>query len=310
MTVADLARKFLPAGAVAYIARSRKRARRARIEKLPRLTERDFTSILVDSLGLAKNDTVYVGSSVDQLNLDFPFYRILPLLQDVIGPKGNLLFPTYPNRAPLSSYQFLMQGRVFDIRRTPSFTGILSELARRQKGAVRSLHPTKSVVATGPDAEELTRDHQNSPYPYDTCSPYYKLMDHNAKIIGLGIWTEYMSFAYTIDDALKDNPPVETYYPQVQAGKCIDYSGNIVTVETYAHNMANVVHDAPRFMREHIPADICSDLTVHGMRFFRADAKRLFDKMLKLAKEGVTIYPRRLYTQRFLQTLGPMSRVV
>lgn len=305
MGLADIARKLLPPETVAKIARFRRNARRARIERLPALSEKQFTGILVDELGVKKNATVYVGSSIDQLHLGFPFYRILPLIQSVIGPKGNVLFPTYPNRGSVSSYQWLLDGNVFDIRRTPSYTGILSEFARRQKGAARSLHPTKSVVAVGPNAEELTRSHQDSPYPYDTCSPYYKLIEHEATVIGLGIWTEYMSFGYTVDDALKDNPPVHVYHPQIFAAKCVDAKGETFTVETYAHDMTMCVHDnVPDWMREHIATEICADLTVDGMKFFRADAKRLFDEMLWLAQQGITVYPRRLYSKEFLRTLA------
>lgn len=304
MGLADIARKLLPPETIARIARFRRNARRARIERLPALSEKQFTGILTDELGLTKGCTVYVGSAIDQLHLGFPFYRILPLIQSVIGAKGNVLFPTYPNRGSVSSYQWLVDGNVFDIQRTPSYTGILSEFARRQRRAVRSLHPTKSVVAIGPDAEELTRTHQDSPYPYDTCSPYYKMIEREAKIIGLGVWTEYMSFVYTIDDALKEDPPVRTYHPQIFAAGCINYEGETVTVETYAHDMTMCVHDdVPGWMGEHIAAEICEDIRVGGMRFFHADAKRLFDEMLWLAKRGITIYPRRLYSKEFLRTL-------
>lgn len=288
----------MPASTVASIARARKRARRARIEKLPLLSEKDFSRILTEELILSSGDTVYVGSSVDQLNLDFPFYRILSLIQDAIGVKGTVLFPTYPNRSPVSSYQYLLQGNVFNVKRTPSYTGLLSEFARRQRGAVRSLHPTKSVCAIGHYAEELTRTHQQSPYPYDTCSPYYKLTEYNAKVIGIGVWTEYMSFVYTIDDALKKDAPVQTYYPQIFSARCINYKGETEIVETYAHDMTKVIHDVPRYMKTHIPANICSDLNIKGMKFFRADAPKLFDKMLELAGEGITVYPRSVYSKR------------
>jgi hypothetical protein len=114
-----------------------------------------------------------------------------------------------------------------------------------------------------------------------------------------------MSFGYTIDDALKENPPVRTYHPEIFAAKCLDYNGNQVTVETYVHNMEKVVHDdVPGFMKEHIAPEICQDLTIKGMKFFRADAKRLFAEMLWLAKQGITAYPRRLYSKEFLTTLA------
>lgn len=295
MSAADFARKFLPADVVASLIRAKKRLNRARVSRLPILAEADFTKILTNDLGLTSGDTVYVHSSVDQLNLGFAFYRILPLIQNVIGSQGTVLFPTYPNRSPVSSYEYLKQGRVYDVRRTPSFTGLLTEFARRQRNAIRSLHPTKSVCAIGPLAEILTASHQESPYPYDACSPYYKLVEHEAKIIGIGVHTTYLSFVYCVDDALKEQNPVQTYFPEMFAAKCINYRGTVEIVHTYAHDMRSVVHDIPQFIKQHIPGNICSDLTVNGMKFFRADARPLFEKMLALANQGVMVYPRSVY---------------
>jgi aminoglycoside 3-N-acetyltransferase len=295
MSAADFARKFLPADVVASLIRAKKRLNRARVSRLPILAEADFTKILTNHLGLTSGDTVYVHSSVDQLNLGFAFYRILPLIQNVIGSQGTVLFPTYPNRSPVSSYEYLKQGRVYDVRRTPSFTGLLTEFARRQRNAIRSLHPTKSVCAIGPLAEILTASHQESPYPYDTCSPYYKLVEHEAKIIGIGVHTTYLSFVYCVDDALKEQNPVQTYFPEVFAAKCINYRGTVEIVHTYVHDMRSVVHDIPRFIKQHIPGNICADLTISGMKFFRADARPLFEKMLALANQGVMVYPRSVY---------------
>jgi aminoglycoside 3-N-acetyltransferase len=300
MSIVSIARTVLPERVTASLTRARKRLRRARVSRLPLISEKDFTNILTDQLGLAKGDTVYVHSSIDQLNLAFPFYRVLPLMRDVIGQKGTVLFPTYPNRGSVSSYEYLRRGNAFDIRRTPSYTGLLTEFARRQRDAVRSLHPTKSVCAIGPAAQALTATHQNSPYPYDVCSPYYKLIEHDAKIVGIGVWTQYLSFVYCVDDALREDAPVQTYYPQPFAARCINYQGEVEIVETYAHDMRRVVHDIPRYIKTYIPDEICSDLLINGMRFFRADARKLFREMLALAKEGITVYPRSVYSERFL----------
>jgi len=67
--------------------------------------------------------------------------------------------------------------------------------------------------------------------------------------------------------------------------------------------MANVVHDIPPFFKEHVPADVCEDLVIDGMRFFRADGPKLFDTLLGLARRGITVYPRELYSPRFLNAL-------
>lgn len=297
MSIKTIAKDLLPDRIATSVTRAKRRIRRARVSRLPLLTEEDFCDILTERLGLSLGDRVYVHSSIDQLNLAFPFYRVLALLKGVIGPRGTLLFPTYPNR-DISSSEYLRAGNVFDVRRTPSYTGLLTEFARRQKEAVRSLHPTKSVCALGPNAGEMTATHQDSPWPYDKCSPYYKLIEHDAKIVGLGVWTEYLSFVHCVDDALKEASPVQTYFPETFVGRCIDYQGREVVVETFAHDMRRCVHDIPRYMKNYIPAIVCEDLTINGMRFFRANAAKLFEQMLRLAKEGITIYPRSVYSNR------------
>jgi aminoglycoside 3-N-acetyltransferase len=295
MSIASLARKILPAVAYESIVRKKKERERSRLARLPKLTEEGFTEILTGDLRLQSGDVVFVHSSLDQLNLDFPFYRVLTLLRSVIGKDGTMLFPTYPNHR-ISSYEYLLQGKVFDVRRTPSYAGLLTEFARKQPAAVRSLHPTKSVCAIGPLARELTSTHQNSRYPYDACSPFYKLTEHQGKIVGLGVWTSRISFAYCVDDALKDDFPVPVYHDRVFAAPCIDYDGETQIVETYAHNMRVIdAHEGPNFFRAHIFPDVCTDLTIRGMKFFRADAHRLFDDLLALARQGITVYPRSVY---------------
>jgi aminoglycoside 3-N-acetyltransferase len=296
MNISEIARKVLPPGAYASLRHARKKSERRRIAALPPLSQKDFKCILAEELGLADGNTVYVHSSMDGLNLAFPFYVILSLIQEVIGENGTVLFPTYPNHR-ISSYEYLRQGKVFDIRKTPSYTGILSEFARRRRGAIRSLHPTKSVCAIGPKASELTSTHQLSPYPYDTCSPYYKLIGFDAKIVGLGVWTEYLSFGYCLDDALKERFPVRVYHDEIFDARCINYHGEVEIVRTYAHNMNTVIHDAPRYMRKYISREACEDLRINGMKFFRASAPKLFESMLQLAEQGITAYPRSVYSK-------------
>jgi len=289
------AKTILPAGVVAHLRRAKWERERRRVASLSPLSEDDFTNILAGDLGLQSGDVVYVHSGMDGLNLAFPFYRILFLIQKVIGPGGTVVFPTYPNHL-ISSYEYLLQGRVFDLRRTPSYTGILTEFARRQRQAVRSLHPTKSVSAIGPAARELTATHHLSPYPYDTNSPYYKLIAHQGKIVGLGVTTNYISFGYCVDDALKEKFPVQVYHDRIFDAPCINYEGETVIVSTYAHDMSRVVHgDVRNFMKTYVSAVACQDLVIRGMKFFRADAAKLFPEMLSFAERGITAYSRSVY---------------
>jgi aminoglycoside 3-N-acetyltransferase len=295
MELEKIARRILPPRAVDSLRRARRGRERRRVERLLPLSEEDFRQVLIDQLGLRAGDLVYVHSGMDGLNLNFPFYRILSLVQEVIGPQGTVLFPTYPNRR-ISSYEYLKQGNVFDVRHTPSYTGLLTEFARRQRNAVRSLHPTKSVCAIGPAANEITTTHHLSPYPYDTCSPYYKLIEYGGKIIGLGTSTNYLSFVYVIDDAFKERFPVRVYHDEVFAAPCLNYDSERVIVRTYAHDMSRVVHpDVPTFMKSNVSEEACRDLDLHGMRFFRAKAPLLFAEMMELAELGIIVYPRSVW---------------
>lgn len=298
MDLQRIARRILPHRAVTSLRRAKWARECRRVASLPPLTEEDFREILTDDLNLTEGDLVYVHSGMDGLNLEFPFYRILFLIREVIGASGTVLFPTYPNHR-ISSYEYLRQGQVFDVRRTPSYTGILTEFARRQRNAVRSLHPTKSVCAIGPAAVEITGTHHLSPYPYDTCSPYYKLIAGGGKIVGLGATTNYISFGYCVDDAWKEKFPVRVYHDEIFAAPCIDYEGERVTVKTYAHDMSRVVHpDMPLFFQKYVSAEACRDLMVRGMRFFRADAPKLFAEMMSLAERDIIAYPRSVYRKQ------------
>jgi hypothetical protein len=292
MDLQRIARTILPDRAVTSLRRARWARECRRVASLPPLTEADFTEILANDLNLKEGDLVYVHSGMDGLNLAFPFYRILFLIREVIGSSGTVLFPTYPNHR-ISSYEYLRQGKVFDVRRTPSYTGILTEFARRQNGAVRSLHPTKSVCAIGPAATEITATHHLSPYPYDTGSPYYKLIAGGGKIVGLGATTNYISFGYCVDDAWKERFPVRVYHDQIFEAPCINYQGERVLVRTYVHDMSRVVHpDMPVWFQKYVSDEACRDLMVRGMRFFRADAPKLFAEMMSLADRDIIAYPR------------------
>jgi|SRR5262252_5078990 len=292
MEIRKLAKAILPQKAVTSLRHAKWERERRRVASLPPLTENDFQNILTHQLNLAAGDLVYVHSGMDGLNLSFPFYRILFLIQETIGHDGTVVFPTYPNHR-ISSYEWLKQGNVFDIRRTPSYTGILTEFARRQRKAVRSLHPTKSVCALGPAAADLTSTHHLSPYPYDTNSPYYKLIAGRGKIIGLGATTNYLSFVYCVDDSFKQRFPVRVYHEQLLVAPCINREGERVTVETYAHDMSTTVHpDLPQWMRTYVSPEACRDLVLNGMNFFRAEAPLLFGELMELARRDIIVYPQ------------------
>lgn len=290
--VQQLIKKMLPSSTVAAVKRTKAKWKAARIAKLPKLSSAELRQVLTEDLGIAAGDVVFVHSSLDALNVDFPSTSILAMLLEVIGPEGTILVPTYPK---LGSYAFLKSGEVFDVRKTPSYMGLLTELARRNKNAVRSLHPTKSVVAIGKHAKELTATHHLSSYPYSWQSPYAKIRDYNGKIVGIGVPSQKISCVHCVEDEMGDAFPVRPYHDELFAAKCIDYDGNVRIVETYGHNMSKTQFDLPTFMKKYVAGEICNDISAKGMPVFRADACKLHNRLLELARSGITIYPKSAY---------------
>ena len=94
---------------------------------------------------------------------------------------------------------------------------------------------------------------------------------------------------------MKEDFPVCPYHDRLLMANCIDYEGNTRIVETYAHNMRKIRLNLPAFMKAYISEDVCKDFEILGMKFFRADACKLFTRMIELAQTGVTIYPEYLY---------------
>ncbi|GAB1370890.1 hypothetical protein MASR1M45_09520 [Candidatus Kapaibacterium sp.] len=273
-----------------------KRYSHYQLSKNPKLTIEDIEKIVIDELGIKNGDTVFIHSSVDKLNLTCSPFDLLNLLLSTVGKTGNILFPTYPAGY---SYNFVSSGKVFNQKSTPSSTGILSEIARRHKNAVRSLHPTKSVVAIGNNAAELTDSHHTSPYPYDSVSPYFKIYQFKPKIIGLGIKTTYLSCVHTVDDTYKENFPVEVYHQNVFHSECIKSNGDKVFVDTYAHDMKKMIFDLPTYFKTYIPKHICTDLKISGYDFFKADGLALYNEMINLYENhNITIYPKRIYRSK------------
>lgn len=285
-------KKVIPKRVIKFLKNESLKRKNKRLGKLKPLTKEKVIDLLSNDLGVKKGDVLFIHSSLGNLILEVSPFEILSILIELVGEEGTILFPTYPK---LTSYKFLKESSTFNIKKTPSYMGILSELARRHPKAIRSLHPTKSVVAIGKYAKELTTGHQNSIYPYDSNSPYFKINKYNAKIIGFGVSTVNLSCVHCVDDFMKYDYPVFPYEDEIFEAKCIDYDNNSVIVKTYAHDMNKMGFNLPKFMKKYINKDICEDLEIEGMKFFKADANQLFEKMISLAENGITIYKKRFY---------------
>jgi len=107
---------------------------------------------LVDSfrrLGIQPGNRLIVHSSLRNLgSVEGGAETVLEALLECIGKQGLMMAPT-----------FTYNNDIYDPEVTPGKTGVLAEVLRKHPSAVRSLHPTHSVVAIGEEAAKYCDGH-------------------------------------------------------------------------------------------------------------------------------------------------------
>ncbi len=138
------------------------------------VTKDDIIAGLAD-LGLRAGDTVVMHSSLSCFGkVEGGAETVIDALLEVLGATGTLVAPT-----------FSFDSGVFDPVTTPSQTGAITEALRHRKGAIRSQHPTHSVVAIGRLAEVITEDHHKVE-AFARGSALFKVLQANGRILQLG----------------------------------------------------------------------------------------------------------------------------
>jgi aminoglycoside 3-N-acetyltransferase len=138
-------------------------------------------------LGFTHGATIYLHSSMDQISRRVPGLdplKLIALLKELIGAEGTLLAPTFPFRG--LQYQYVQRQRVFNVHSTPSREGLFTELFRRTKGVIRSLHPTHPIAAWGKHSKELLGEHHLGTAFGEKC-PVYKMQKYHGLVAGLGV---------------------------------------------------------------------------------------------------------------------------
>lgn len=252
------------------------------------LSESGFREILTNELEISKGSIVFIHSSVDNLNIRFDTIRVLEILLETVGEEGTLVFPCWHFK--LRAEDYLRSGKVFDVRRSPSALGMLSEMARRYPGAKRSLHPINSIVAIGKNADEITGSHHTDIYPCGEKSPYYLAMQLGGIIAGIGVNANFLSFVHCPEDIMKEQFPIKTRLDEVFEAKVKKVDGTVEIIKTLAAHPQIKNNNILKFLNNHIEKSICRNITIKGNRFFVAHPKELFDAMVELVKENKTIY--------------------
>lgn len=242
------------------------------------------------SSGIQLGDVVLVHSSLSKIGyVEGGADTFIDALIECIGSNGTLLMPT----APTSGYQlnYIQENKLFDVLNTPSKTGIITETFRKRNGVIRSLHPTEPVAAYGPLAFELTKDHLNQLTPYNQNSPFYKITEHQGKILYVGVTLDNAGTnLHTLEDAVEFKFPV--YHDEIFEVAIIDALGVKHSVKTKVHNpIFSKKRKCDELIPNFIRLNVAEEHQIGEAKTLVFDAKKMLSVMITDYQEkGITMY--------------------
>ena len=132
----------------------------------------------LQALGLRAGDNVIVHGSLSSFgHVEGGAQAVIDALLSLLGARGTLVM----------AYFLPLYEGAFDWTSPPlPYTGALPRQLRRQPGALLSLHPTHPVIAYGPAAQAITRDHYRVS-AVGRGSPIDRLAKLDGKVLLLGV---------------------------------------------------------------------------------------------------------------------------
>ncbi len=188
----------------------------------------------IRSLGITAGDAVMLHSAFEPHHgFRGSADALIEVFLDAVGPTGHLLMPSMPYRS--SSLAYLKSGRRFDVRRTVSMMGMVSEMFRRRAGVLRSVHPTHPILVVGPQAERFVAAHPQCRYPCGPGSPFDELALAQGKVLFFNAGFATITFFHWLEHMVRDQLPFALYTDEPFDVAVIDADGNERTVTTYVY---------------------------------------------------------------------------
>jgi aminoglycoside 3-N-acetyltransferase len=161
-------------------------------------------------LGIGPGDVVLVHSSFDAFaGFTGKPTDVITVLQAAVGERGALLMPTMTFSG--SALGHARSDPLFDVARTPSRMGLLTELFRRMPGVTRSVHPTHPVAIWGADAGAIAAGHHLAKTPCGAGSPYEALLQRRGKILLLGCDIGVLTFYHLLEERIEAALPFSPF---------------------------------------------------------------------------------------------------
>lgn len=206
-----------------------------------------------------------------------------------LGPDGNLLMVSMPYRS--SSIEYLEKGRTFDVRRTPSAMGLVSEMFRRRPGVLRSLHPTHPVLACGPRAREFVEGHEDCLYPCGPGTPFDRLLQAGGKVVffNVGVWN--FTFFHWLEHRVATELGLPLYAVPPFEVPVVAADGSRRVVRTHVFSRPAIRRRRYQVLVDRLHADrVVRRTRVGATRVLAVDLRDVTECVDRMLRDGVTFY--------------------
>jgi len=252
-------------------------------------TPADLKSALLE-LGVVPGDVLMVHSAFDRfLGYQGGLVDAIRTLQEVVGERGTLMMPTIPFQG--TAVEYALGDPVFDVQRTVSRMGLLTEVFRRSPGVVRSIHPTHSVAVWGNRADEIIAGHEQADTPCGRFTPYEKLLEHDGKILLAGVPANTMTFCYFVAEELEPRVAIPVFTRETYPMRWRDGDGT-VRVSNLRLFSVRLDHDLGPLVGELKRHRQWRERRVGGLRLMLLRARDVYDAAVALADRGMFLRER------------------
>jgi len=186
-------------------------------------------------VGVQPGDTVLLHSAFSaHFGFKGSIEDLTKVFLDAVGPTGNLLMVSLPYRS--SSLDYLSTLKQFDVRKTPSMMGLVSEYFRRRPDVVRSLHPTHPMLVHGPQAEDIIASHPACVFPCGPGSPFDRFLALDGKVVFFNVEFAVFTFFHYLEHLVSSDLPFPLYTDRPIEVPVVDRAGNRATIKTHVYS--------------------------------------------------------------------------
>ena len=183
-------------------------------------------------LGIQTGDSVFVHSGFHRASgFTGSPSDVVDALLDVVGADGHLVMMSIPYRG--SSQKYTQGDPLFDVARTPSAVGLISEVFRRRSGVLRSLNPLHPVLACGPLAEWLVADHEKCAHSCGKGTPFERFLTLQGKFLFFDAKFSSLTFMHYVEDLFSRQLPVALYHSTPALVRVKDGTGRELKVRQF-----------------------------------------------------------------------------